>query len=63
MGELSDAPDADLARLAVAERVITCIGARLLLEAPNEVQGRRTDVTIVVDAVHDIAAAPIEDAS
>ncbi len=42
--------------LSVGERQTMCLGARLVLEAPNDVQGRRTEIDIVVDAVHDIEA-------
>lgn len=41
-------------RLVVGERQVVCLGARLLLEAPNEVQGRITQIDLVIDAVHDI---------
>lgn len=40
--------------LHVGEQLTMCLGARLALEAPNDVQGRRTQIDIVVDAVHDI---------
>ncbi len=42
--------------LSVGEHRTMCIGARLALEAPNDAQGRRTQIDIVVDAVHDIEA-------
>ena len=42
--------------LDVGQQTIVCIGARLLLDAPNDVQGRRSEIDIVVDAVHDIEA-------
>ena len=42
--------------LAVGDSTIVCLGARLLLEAPNDVQGRRTEIDLIVDAVHDIEA-------
>lgn len=42
--------------LSVGQQQVMCVGARLLLEAPNEVQGRRTEIDMVVDAVHDIEA-------
>ncbi|MGI9607702.1 MAG: TasA family protein [Acidimicrobiales bacterium] len=45
-------------RLAVGETTIVCLGARLLLDAPNTVQGRTTVVDFVIDAVHDIEATP-----
>lgn len=41
-------------RLDIGQRSVLCLGARLLLDAPNAVQGRRTEVDIVIDAVHDI---------
>lgn len=40
--------------LGVGQRRIVCMGARLVLEAPNDVQGRRSEIDIIVDAVHDI---------
>jgi hypothetical protein len=43
-------------RLAVGENAIFCLGSQLLLDAPNEVQGRRTEIDLVVVAVHDIEA-------
>lgn len=42
--------------LSVGQVHIICLGARLLLEAPNDAQGRRTVIDIIVDAVHDIDA-------
>ena len=42
--------------LAPGESATVCLGANLPLEAPNDVQGRRLDVELVVDAVHDIEA-------
>ena len=41
-------------RLAAGESAIFCLGSQLLLDAPNEVQGRRTEIDLVVYAVHDI---------
>jgi hypothetical protein len=43
-------------RLAVGETTVFCLGSQLLLDAPNEVQGRRTEIDLVVIAVHDIEA-------
>ena len=43
--------------LAVGESGVVCLGARLMLEAPNEVQGRRTEIDLVIDAIHDIEAS------
>jgi hypothetical protein len=43
-------------RLAVGEDTIFCLGSQLLLDAPNAVQGRRTEIDLVVYAVHDIEA-------
>jgi hypothetical protein len=56
--DISTAGRSSVARgsLDVGQRSIVCIGARLLLEAPNEVQGRQSEIDIVVDAVHDIEA-------
>ena len=48
--------DTSQSTLAVGESGVVCLGARLLLEAPNEVQGRRTEVDLIVDTVHDIEA-------
>lgn len=42
--------------LSVGEHRTMCIGARLALEAPNDAQGRRTQIDIVIDAVHNIEA-------
>ncbi len=43
-------------QLAVGENAIFCLGSQLLLDAPNEVQGRRAEIDLVVVAVHDIEA-------
>ena len=44
------------AQLAVGENAIFCLGSQLLLDAPNNVQGHRTEIDLVVYAVHDIEA-------
>ncbi len=41
-------------RLAPGGAVIVCLGARLPLEAPNEIQGQRLDVELVIQAEHDL---------
>lgn len=43
-------------QLSVGESTNICLGAVLLLDAPNAVQGRRTEIDLVVDAVHDFEA-------
>lgn len=53
-------PSADHARLAVGQSAVFCLGARLLLEAPNDVQGRRTEIDLAIHAIHDIEAENIE---
>lgn len=50
----ASSPAAAQGRLAAGERRTLCLGARLLLEAPNQVQGHRTEIDLVIDAVHDI---------
>ena len=57
IGDSAIATSSPASRLAVGESVIVCLGAQLLLEAPNAVQGRRSEVELVVDAVHDLEAA------
>lgn len=56
--ELTDTGRTVVARgsLSVGQQQVMCVGARLLLDAPNEAQGRRTEIDMVVDAVHDIEA-------
>jgi Camelysin metallo-endopeptidase len=44
--------------LAPGESAIWCLGAALPLTSPNEVQGQRLDVDLVIDAEHDIEAQP-----
>ena len=56
VGEVGDIEAGDEAKLAVGQSTLVCVGARLLLDAPNEVQGRRTDVDLIVNAVHDLEA-------
>ena len=56
IGDLADATSSPASRLAVGESTIVCLGARLLLEAPNAVQGRRSEVDLVVYALHDLDA-------
>ncbi len=46
-------PDGQLS-LAPGDATIICLGAGLALEAPNDVQGRRLDVELVVEAEHDL---------
>jgi len=57
IGDVADVTSSPAARLAVDESTIVCLGAHLLLEAPNAVQGRRSEVDLVVSAVHDLEAA------
>jgi hypothetical protein len=46
----------NVVRLAPAEGSIFCLGAQLSLDSPNFVQGRQTDLTLLVNATHDIEA-------
>ncbi len=41
-------------QLSVGDSINICLGAALLLDAPNAVQGRRTQIDLLVDAVHDL---------
>ncbi len=41
-------------QLSIGDSSNICLGAVLLLDAPNAVQGRRTEIDLVVDAVHDL---------
>lgn len=38
------------------ESAVLCLGASLPLAAPNDVQGQRLDVELIIDAEHDIEA-------
>ena len=49
--------------LDVGQERTVCVGARLLLDAPNDVQGRRTEIDMVIDAVHDIELEQSREAS
>jgi hypothetical protein len=40
-------------QLSVGDSTNVCLGALLLLDAPNAVQGRQTEIDLVVVAVHD----------
>ena len=43
-------------KLGVGESTVVCLGAELLLSAPNSVQGRNSEVDLIVDAFHDLEA-------
>ena len=49
--------DVEPVRLTTDGSVVVCLGARLPLEAGNEVQGQTLAVTLVIDAVHDLEAS------
>ncbi len=51
-GDALDTPR--VGRLAPGESRLICMTADLPVTAPTSVQGRRMDMTIVIDAVHDI---------
>lgn len=41
-------------RLSTDETIVLCLGARLPLEAGNDIQGQTLTVNLIVDAVHDL---------
>ncbi len=44
-------------RLAPEETLVLCLGARLPLDAGNELQGQTLTVNLILDAVHDLVEA------